>query len=291
MSYKDVAMLTRLRIEMPQMTKKDKKATASAEEANNAHNAGHYRKDLYPKHLVDPIVQVASQARGYLYSQTRPYGFTGAYLLPNSRIMGFLDTMGKYELQFNQTVTAFLNNWSNVLLQAQDTQGDLFDPTAYPDLSVLRAQFVFEYPLTPIAEARDAILSELDEHVQQQIIAKTMRDEETLTAGIIGSALQDLREQVLRIAKVTTVTKAKDKAGNEVEKSGKIYDTLTQEIANLTGLLADLNYGGSGDLASLAETIDMHLTIPPDALRGDLEVCRITNKKANEILQQMEAFL
>jgi hypothetical protein len=59
----------------------------------------------------------------------------------------------------------------------------------------------------------------------------------------------------------------------------------------LTQLLSDLNYGNDPELAAIAEQIDMHLTLPAEALRNDTEVCAITAAKAKDILAQMEAFI
>lgn len=290
-NYKEVALLTRLRIEMPQMTKKDGKATEDAESANNAHGAGVYRKDLYPKHLIDPITQVASAARAYMYSQTRPYGYSGQYLLPNRRIVGYLDQMSKFELAFKQAVTAFLNNWSNVLLEAQSRQGDLYDPTQYPDVSSLADQFIFDVPVKPFASAGDVIMDELDADVQDIVMRKLQRTEQEEVRDVVRGAFTDLREQVLRIVKQTTVAPVTNKKGEVEMKSGKIYETLTSDIKELTELLADLNFGGSPVLAELGEQIDMHLTIPAASLKGNPDVCEITNAKAKEILAQMDAFL
>lgn len=290
MGYQNVAMLTRVRVEFPQMSKKDDAATRSAEAAHGANGAGHYRKNLYPKHLTDPMHAITASSRAYLYSQTRPYGHGELRLLPNRRIMTFLDGMGKYELAFWQNVTGFLNNYTNVLLQAQAQQGGLFDASEYPDVSVLKGQFLFEYPITPIGVVNDEILSELDEAAHAVIAQKARDDERLANEAVVKSAVADLREQVLRIIKQTTVQPGMTKKGEYVERTGKIYDSLTGDITQLIGVLQDLNAGGNTALAEILVDADTHLTIPADALRNDVEVCRITKTKAEEILRAMEAF-
>jgi hypothetical protein len=290
MKYQQVAMMTRLRVELPQMSKQDDAATHAAEAAFGASGAGRYRKDLYPKHLVDPIHAAVAAARAYMYSQTRPLGHGEVYLLPNRRIMTYLDMMGKHELAFRQTVTAFLNNWANVLMQAQAQQGGLFNSGEYPDVSSLAGQFLFEYPLTPIGNVRDIVLDELDEAATAAIVAKAQADERTSNEMVVKAAVADLRTEVLRIIKQTTVTATTDKKGNPVERTGKIYDTLTSDIAELIGVLQDLGAGGDPMLQDILAQADMHLTIPADALRADLEVCRITKDRAEQILKSMEAF-
>ena len=79
MSIKDHALLVSLTVSKPQMTAKDGKATRDAEDANNASGAGHYRKDLYPKSLVAPIIAMEAAARAYIASQTYMWS-RGEYL-------------------------------------------------------------------------------------------------------------------------------------------------------------------------------------------------------------------
>jgi hypothetical protein len=285
-NYHQVAVLTRLRVEMPQMTKTDKRATEAAELAYGASKSGKYRKDLYPKHLIDPITQFASSARAYMYSQTRPSPMTDAYYLPNVRVPAYLDAMGKYELGFQQNVTVFLNNLSNVMLKAQEQQGGLFDPTEYPDVSDLAKQFIFQYPIWPVGNLRDVVQSDLDE----AILSRMQADQNAERDGLIKDAFSDLRKQVCRIIKQTSVVATTNKKGELVERSGKIYDTLTEDIAHLTRLLQDMDFGGSEELSQIAADVGTHLTLPADALRNDIEVCRITHDKAQQILKAMEAF-
>lgn len=284
MKYQQVAMLVHLRVEKPQMTKKDDAATRAVNQAFGAAGAGMFRKDLYPKHLIDPICAIEAQAREYVRSQTR----NG--MLPNRRIMMFLDMMGRYQLAFEQTVTAFLNNWANVLLLAEQQQGGLFNKGEYPDVSNLRGQFIFEYPLTPIGNVQDVVLDELDEAAQSIVISKAKDDERRANEAVVKDAVADLREQVLRIINQTTVFETTNKKGEVVERTKKIYDTLTSDIGDLISLLQDLGAGGNAQLQEVLEVADMHLTLPADALRADLEVCRITKNKAEEILKMMEGF-
>lgn len=291
MKYQKVAMLTRLRVNKPQMTKQDDAATSAVDAAFGSNGAGRYRKDLYPKHLIDPILAIEAQARAYVRSQTRPFGHGEVYLLPNRRIMTYLDMMGKYELAFKQTVTAFLNNWANVLMQAEQQQGALFNKGEYPDVSNLAGRFTFEYPLLPIGNIDDTVLSELDEAATASIVAKAQADERAANEAIVKDAVADLRTQVERIITQTTVHTLVNKKGDTVERTKKIYDSLTADIGNLIGVLQDLDAGSADPvLQGVLDQADMHLTIPADALRNDLEVCRITKNKAEEILKAMEAF-
>lgn len=204
MSIKNHALLVSLTVNKPQMTQKDEKATRDAEQANNAHGAGQFRKDLYPKTLVQPIHAVESMARSYIERHT--YMWTrGEYLLPTVRFMEFAEQMGRFELQFNQSVTAFLNNWSNVLQQAELQQGELFNPNAYPDLEDLRNDFRFRVNYRPVTDAGDFRVSLQDEELdalRQQVEEATRESMDS----VLKEPLQRLREVVQRLHEVTGKT-------------------------------------------------------------------------------------
>lgn len=201
MSIKHHALLVSLTINKPQMTQKDSKATADAESANQAHNAGQYRKDLYPKSLVQPILTVESSARAYIERNTYMWS-RGDYLLPTAKYMEFATRIGKFELEFNQSVTAFLNNWSNVMQQAQQAQGALFDANAYPDLSDLKTDFRFRVNYRPVTDAADfrvAMQEEEMSSLRQQVEEAT---KESMNA-VLRAPLERLRAVVAKLNEVT----------------------------------------------------------------------------------------
>jgi len=278
---------------MPQLTKADKKATEAAERANNARNAGVYRKNLYPQHLIDPIQDVIVAARQFMKANTRPFGDTGKYLLPNRRIMTYLNKMGELETKFWQEVTVFLQNYSNALLEAQQQQGALFNAAEYPDTASLKAEFGFRYPIQPFPTyaVGDAVSRELDEDLlasfKQKIKADAIADYE----ATLRRAVLDLRAQVERIIKQTELREKTRKDGRTELTSGKIYDSLTETISQLTSVLADLQFGGSAPLQKLAEQIDIELTVPAESLRDNPAACKRLNEKAQQILAAMEAFV
>ena len=204
MSIKDHALLVSLTVNKPQMTQKDIKATSDAEAMNNAQGAGQYRKDLYPKALIQPILTVESSARAYMETTTYMWS-RGEYLLPTARFMAFADRMAKYELEFNQSVTAFLNNWANVMDRAKDAQGKLFDPNAYPDLSDLRNDFRFRIVYRPVVDAGDFRVA-----MQEEELSRLRAQVEQATTESINTAMRAplarLRTVVERLHEVTGKT-------------------------------------------------------------------------------------
>ena len=273
---KDKVMMMALTVTKPQLTKTDKMGTAAAEDALNAKGAGKYVKALYPKHLIDPIVQVEAEARAFMYARTRMW-IKGLYLLPSTQYFAMAEQMGKYQLQHGQVVTAFLSNISRVLHDAQQAQGAMFNASEYPDVASLREQFSFNPRYFPFAESGDFAL-DMDENELQELKDQAAEQYKAAFAESNKDLYSRLYKAVLRIVTQTS----KDK--------GRIYDTLTDDIAELVQTLPSLNFNND---ATLDELIDQcrSLAVDPDALRAMPEVKDRVCDDAKAILARMAGFM
>jgi hypothetical protein len=273
------------------MTQKDGKATADAESANNAHGAGQYRKDLYPKSLVQPIVAVETQARAYIDSTTYPW-HRGEDLLPSSRFMQFADRMAKFDLEFDQAVTAFLNNWSNVMMLAQNSQGGLFDPNAYPDLTDLRRSFRFRINYRPVTDMGDFRVSMQEEELstlRQQVEEAT---KESMNA-IMRAPLERLKQVVARLHDVTG--KGEREIINKRTGIGEIRspifrDSVCENIAEEINLLHDFADILPDNILALAKTV-IDTTPHPQQLRDDPEKRKAVNVQTTALLASIDEML
>ena len=291
MSIKNHALLVSLSVNKPQMTKKDAKATRDAEDANNAHGAGQFRKDLYPKTLVQPILTVESSARAYIESMTYMWA-RGEYLLPTSKFMEFTERIGKYQLEFDQCVTAFLNNWSNVMTQAQAAQGELFDANAYPDLTELKSDFRFRVNYRPVTDAGDFRVQMQDDEMDALRAEVEEATKESMN-NMLRAPLERLKEVVQRLNDVTAKTdrEAINKKTGAIETRPPIFrdsvvDNIMDEI-NLLHAFADVMPDSVLSLAkSIADT-----TPHPQQLRDDPEVRKDVNVQTAALLDSINAML
>ena len=291
MSIKNHALLVSLSVSKPQMTKKDEKATVSAEVANNAYGAGQYRKDLYPKALVQPIMTVESSARAYIESTT--YMWTrGEYLLPTAKFMEFTERIGKFQLEFDQCVTAFLNNWSNVMQQAQQRQGDLFDATAYPDLSDLRNDFRFRVNYRPVTDATDFRVAMQDEEMdalREQVEQATKESMDNM----LRAPLQRLKDVVQKLHEVTgksereTVNK---KTGATEVKPPIFRDSVCENIAEEIELLRAFADILPDDINTLARAVN-DMTPHPQQLRDNPDKRKEVNVQTAALLASIDSML
>jgi hypothetical protein len=291
MSIKNHALLVSLSVSKPQMTKKDDKATRDAESANNAHGAGQFRKDLYPKSLVQPILTVESSARAYIESVT--YMWTrGEYLLPTAKFMEFTERIGKYQVEFDQCVTAFLNNWSNVMQQAQTSQGELFDANAYPDLTDLKNDFRFRVNYRPVTDAGDFRVQMQDDEMDALRAEVETATRESMN-NMLRAPLERLKEVVQRLHEVTA------KGDREVlnKKTGvidlrppifrdSVVDNIMEEI-NLLHAFADVM--PDNVLAIAKEIADT--TPHPQQLRDNPDARKEVNTQTAALLNSINAML
>ena len=291
MTIKNNALLVSLNVNKPQMTQKDHKATADAEIANAAHNAGQYRKDLYPKSLVAPIVQIESAARAYIERNSYPWS-RGANLLPTSLFMEFAERIGKYELEFTQAVTAFLNNWSNVMQQAEAAQGGLFNANAYPDLQDLKAQFRFRVsyrPVTDISDFRVQMQEEELDTLREQVEQATKEAMDTT----LRAPLERLKEVVAKLHEATGKEDrivANRKTGTPDLRAPIFRDSVCENISreiNLLHAFADIL---PDNIVALARDV-ANCTPHPQLMRDNPDMRKEVNTQTAALLDSINSML
>jgi hypothetical protein len=291
MSIKNHALLVSLSVSKPQMTKKDEKATVSAEVANNAYGAGQYRKDLYPKALVQPIMSVESSARAYIESTT--YMWTrGEYLLPTAKFMEFTERIGKFQVEFDQCVTAFLNNWSNVMQQAQQRQGDLFDATAYPDLSDLKSDFRFRVNYRPVTDATDFRVAMQDDEMDALRTEVEQATKESMD-NMLRAPLQRLKDVVQKLHDVTGKTERETvnkKTGATEIKPPIFRDSVCENIAEEIELLRAFADILPDDINVLARAVN-DMTPHPQQLRDNPDKRKEVNVQTAALLDSINSML
>jgi len=291
MSIKNHALLVSLSVSKPQMTKKDEKATVSAEVANNAYGAGQYRKDLYPKALVQPIMTVESSARAYIESTT--YMWTrGEYLLPTAKFMEFSERIGKFQLEFDQCVTAFLNNWSNVMQQAQQRQGDLFDPSAYPDLSDLKNDFRFRVMYRPVTDVQDFRVAMQDDEMNT-LRAEVEQATKEAMDNMMRAPLERLKDVVQKLHDVTNKTEREtiNKRTGATEVKPPIFrDSVCENIMEEISLLQAFADVLPDNINDLAKTI-VDVTPHPQQLRDNPDKRKEVNVQTAALLDSINSML
>ena len=205
MSIKTQALLVSVTINQPTKSRQDKGTADEVARAKKADsNTVRIINDLYPKHLMQPIEKVVGQARTHANGPMTYMWDRNSYLLPMTDFMEFAQRAGEIELAFDQGVTAFLNNWANVLLAAQAERGDFYDDADYPDVETLRRQFRLKFRYRPVTDDSDFRVR-ADEDALQELVAKAQAESRELFADLamlpaetLTSKLEKLREAMLK---------------------------------------------------------------------------------------------
>jgi len=276
-TLKTQALLVSLSITKPQMTKKDHKGTFAAEAATNALNAGAYIKRLFPKHLIDPITSIEGEARSYLYAYTVPWN-KGSQLLPSKRYMVFAAQMAKHELMFDQAVVVFLNNFVQVMTEAEQAQGDMFNANEYPDLSELRSRFSMHTRYFPIADMSDFRLE-----IEKEALADVKQQ---VRASIESALTESMKEPYERL--FNAVSRIATQCS---EPKARIHDSLMENLDELLDILPDLNFTNDRNLAALLEQCRTNISVMPETLRVEPGIRANVAKQAKEIADTMRAFM
>jgi len=179
MSIKTNALIVSVTINQP--TKERTNRTVSddvAVAANASVDAGRFVNNLYSKTLLRPIDRVVSRARSFVRKDTYFWN-RNEFMLPSMRFMDFAQTAGKIELEFEQAVTAFLNNWSNVLLESQRDLGSMFDINLYPSVEELKQQFCLKFHYRQVTDENDFRVQMQEEELDElrRLTAENIRSQ------------------------------------------------------------------------------------------------------------------
>jgi hypothetical protein len=255
-SIRNRSLLVALSFNKPQMTKLDHKASHDAEAANNAKGAIKAQKLLYPKHLIDPIIAKEAEIRNYLKTHTTSFGSTGLFLLDTSMFMQVSDRLSRYEVERAQLVTVFAQNWSNVIAQAETQQGDLFDPSVYPDVSEVVGQFKMTVSYFPVGDISRGLFDDVEQELRDTIAQEVERSTKDVMAQALRQPFERLLDSVLNIYDRTS------------RDDTQIRDSLMEHLDSITSLMPALNVLGLEQLNKLAERCRERLYVPPETLRG-----------------------
>lgn len=278
MSISDRCLMVFLTVTKPQMTKKDVEVSKEvADDKNASSESVAVIKKLYPKHLIQPIVDIESAARRYVDHMTGSTNIRGFNVLPSKLFMPFQEGIGVHKLQFDQAVTVFLMNFANVMMAAQSSQGDMFNRSEYPDLSDLKKQFTFTVQYIPMGKV-DTVMLDLEKDSLADLKTTMAEQEQERFRVMMADAYARLHAAVKRIH--TQCSKP----------DGKIYDTLTGNLKELLEILPAMNLTEDPKFDKLCVDAQ-RLLVSPVAIKTTPGVRESTAATADEILKAMEGFL
>lgn len=289
MAIHDFGLRVSLTVTKPQLTAKDDKATDDAERANNASGAGQYRKDLFPKDMIAPINAIESAARSFIKNNTIDS------VVPSASFMRFADSLAPFETQFNQAVTVFMQNYSNILTSAQQHQGGLFDASLYPDVSALRQRFTWLVHYDPVADHSTfaRVMAPMEDAAKQHLTNAITQQIERQQASMVDEALNKLKSVVSHMAVATARTDraVTNKKTGGIEVRPPIFrNSLVENIAEITGLLDAYAAALPVEVIEFANKAKALTTANAETLKNDVDKRKAQQALAAALAAEIDGY-
>jgi hypothetical protein len=186
--------------------------------------------------------------------------------------MEFSQTMGQFRSEFDSRVRDFIAEYPQLIQEARQRLGTLYDPKDYP--ASIHDKFSFPPPaVTPVPSANDFRVNLNSEYVEQ-IKTDIQKAVEQRQKDSLKQCWERMRDVVSRMT---------ERLGNE---KSPIYDSLIENARELIQILPALNLTNDPELTQLAEELD-GILVPPDRLRQDKRLRADTAAKADAILRRL----
>lgn len=262
MSISNSAVIVELSISVWTANKVDKSATKKVADDHNASaDAGLFRKNLMAgTSLRKDIADYAALCRTWHNGRTMPWADKGGRLLPMSMFMDYKTEANARRDYFQSKVDEFCLQYPNLMVAAQRSLGDMFNPAEYPSTEEVRDKFGFRLVFSPVPEAGDFRLKvgeqDLEELRQQYDSAYDQRVKDAMQ-----SAWDKLHEMLNGMSAKL--------ADNEGEK--KLFrDTWLPNILDLSSLLSHLNITKDPELEKARRDLErMAMSVDMDSIRKD----------------------
>jgi len=273
-SIRNRAVIVSLVFNKPKLSAKDAKASTDAALANNADaSVLDTNRKLYPKPLIAPILAVEAEARNYLRARSSMALVDGVFIVNTGLLMEVLPALNEFEVKRQQAVTVFAQNWSNVLANAQASQGGLYDATQYPDVSEVVSQFKMSIRTLPVGDLGGGLFDDIESELREQVTEQVEQTTKHIMAGAVSEPLERLIESVINMY---------DKTSRD---NSRVHDSLVRSLKDVADRMPALNVLGLTQLNDLAAHCSRTFDVPVEALkRKDSAIREQTANNAKEVL-------
>lgn len=269
----DKSMLVELTISKWTATKHDKTVSAEVEQAHAAKDAGRYNKRLIDKAHLATIDTLAGQIRKYHYSRTLPWSDKGQRLLPSKLFMEYRQDIAAFKVQFDNAKQDFLKLYPQLVQDARQRLGTMYQPGDYPDVNELQDAFGIDLLITPVPDAGDFRV-EVDQETQDEIRQQITDAVNARQAKAVKDCYARAREVLERIAEQCS------------KQNGRIHDSLMENAEDLVSVLTGLNITDDPNIAQMEKDIKA-LIVPPDRIRNSPTTRKSLADGAADILAKL----
>jgi hypothetical protein len=271
------AMLVELNISTWTGRKLDRQVSAEIDVAKHTTTrAGNYNKKLFADEpTFDAIGKFAGMARTAHYHSTMPWSDSGLRLLTTAMYFDYQKKVSQMEMDFNNLVSDFINQYDKLCIQAQMKLGTLFNAEDYPDRDTIASRFRFSVKYSPVPEVGDFRV-DVGNDAQQQLKESYAR----FYQENLESAYKDVWTRTH-----DALTRMSEKLAGQNKQIFR--DTLVTNVREMVDLLDKFNVTDDTNMRrARAKLEDVMMGITPEALREDDHLRHDTKSKVDALLKE-----
>lgn len=283
------AMLAQLNISKWSATKHDRKTSLEVAENHQASaRAGRYNKLLVSRDALSKIKTLESQMRDYHYKHTLPWSDSGQRVLPVTMYFYYTAETNRLIQEFCGAADDFCDNqYSGVVVKAQQDLGTLFDPDDYPTAAKVRSKFSAKVKVLNMPDAEDFRV-QLGQGEVARIKAQIKQDE---LVNLAGAMQEPWQRMFAAVSHMVERLQAYDNRKPDDKGAGSFRDSLVTNIEELVAILPKLNLISDPALDAMAKTIKDSLVVAPQTLRDSANIRKHTMDQAEAIMSQMAGYV
>lgn len=236
MSISNSAMLVELNISCWTAAVTDRAATAKVtDDANAAADAGQFKKNLMAgTTLRKELADYAAICRTWHNGRTMPWADRGPRLLPTSMFFDYKRDINARRDYFMAKVDKFCEAYPQLLADAPQHLGDLFNPADYPNVEDVRSKFNFQLVFSPVPESGDFRLA-----AGEADLAELRSQYETAYDARVKDAMQSAWDKVHAL--LTKMSEKLTEPEGESAKPKMYHSTLITNVHDMCALLTHFN--------------------------------------------------
>lgn len=236
MSISSSAMLVELNISVWTGQKTDRGATDKVTcEARASQDAGLFKKNLMAgTTLRKEIADYAALCRAWHNGRTMPWSDRGPRLLPTSLFFDYKTEANARRYYFNNKRDKFVAEYPQLLADAPQHLGALFNPADYPTVEEVASKFDFKLVFTPLPDAGDFRL-DVGNADLAELKAQYDAAYEARVTDAMQSAWDKLHEALTHMGEKLTDSDSSDAPKRQFR------DTFVSNLSELCSLLTHLN--------------------------------------------------
>ncbi len=273
------ALLVSLSISSWTASKKDNKAsTAVKQQHGAAAKAGWYNKRLIDPSSLLAIGQIEGRARDYHYMMTLPWGNNGERLLSGEAFFDYTSKMNEFSQAFTDEVKKFVIAYPQLVQDARQMLGTMYEPGDYPAPSDIRHRFDIKTVFTPIPDVADFRVDIGDAAIEE--IRKG------LTEAVNDRMKSATRECWMRLDEAVGAM-----AEKLIVPDAVFRDSLVDNLRVLCELLPKLNITKDQNLEIVIDNVRTLLLVEPAYLRRNKMTRAATAYAAEEIRKDIAPWI